>query len=521
MMKRIKYILTAVLLGAVVSSCDDYLDVKPVGKMIPTEVSQYEGLLNSDNSIDYFMMDNNGGCFYAMLGDNLTLSYNHAHYQFIPSHPNLDILSAYVFYDRLLQPNVTPFFWQFGIYRAVAYFNNVIDGITEIGATDEYSLGVMAQARAGRAWVYLYGALTYGPMYDPSGPNDTPCIPLRTSGDPTVPNGPLATTQQLFDQVKADLDFACTYAPGHSANASRATRSAAYALRAEYYMYMRDWDNMLSDAQEAWRLALAAKGSVDNLIYNLNDFYYEQVSEIVPEPGVDPRVYMELRGPDMAFEMVENRENLLYRPASYSDSPSRFYPSDDWQAIFDKQTDKRWDLFALANKGFSKQVGDVLHDDGIQITYYRSGLMSTCSSITHPLLLLEKAEAEARTGHLGDALISLNTLRRYRYSGTDTDLTGGASLTQDQLLNEILTERRREQNLVSFQRVIDLKRYAYDTGKPWSKQRIVHKIGDREYSAPITSPVFNTLNIDNSTLIYNPQWGISPSYEPYEPYSLL
>lgn len=520
-MKKFKYILPALVLGTATVSCDDYLDVKPVGKMIPTEVSQFEGLLNSDNSIEYFMMDNNSGCCYAMLGDNLTMSYNHAHYQYIPSHPNLDILAAYVFYDRVLQPNTTPFFWTYGIYRAVSYFNNVIDGINDLGATDEYAMGVVAQAKAGRAWIYLYGALTYGPMYNPAGPNNTPCIPLRTSGDPTVPNGPLATTQQLFDQVKADLDFACAYAPEYSANAARATRSAAYALRAQYYMYLRDWDNMLADTQEAWRLALSSKGSVDNLIYNFNDFYYEQVSSIDPTPGVDPRVYMELRGPDMNFEMVDNRENLLYREASYSGSPSRFYPSDDWKAIFDQSTDKRWDLFALADEGFSKQVGDVLYDDGIQVTYYRSELMSTCSSITHPLLLLEKAEAEARTNHLGDALISLNTLRKYRYSGSDTDLPGGASLNQDQLLNEILTERRREQNLVSFQRVIDLKRYAYDTGKPWCKQVIVHKIGDKEYSAPITSPVFNSLNIDNSTLIYNPEWGIAPSYEAYEPYNLL
>ena len=102
-------------------------------------------------------------------------------------------------------------------------------------------MGVVAQAKAGRAWVYLYGALTYGPIYDLAGPNDTPCIPLRTSGDPTVENGPLATTQQLFDQVKTDLDFACAYAPEYSANASRATRAAAYALRAEYHMYTRNW----------------------------------------------------------------------------------------------------------------------------------------------------------------------------------------------------------------------------------------------------------------------------------------
>ena len=108
-MKSTKYLLPLVLLGATVASCDDYLDVKPVGKMIPTEVSQFENLLNNTNTLDYFMMDNNRNCCYAMLGDNLCLSYNHAHYQYTPSHPNLEMLAAYVYYDKLVQPTTTPF----------------------------------------------------------------------------------------------------------------------------------------------------------------------------------------------------------------------------------------------------------------------------------------------------------------------------------------------------------------------------------------------------------------------------
>ena len=519
-MKTIKHIILLLFI-ALATSCDDYLDVKPVGKMIPTEVSQFENLLNNDKTIEYFMVDNNNGCCYALLGDNLCLSYNHAHYQYIPSHPNLEILSAYVFYDKLVQPNVTPFFWTWGIYGAVAYFNNVIDGIHDLGADDKYSKGVIAQAMAGRAWIYMNAALTYGPMYDPDGANDTPCIPLRTSGDPTVSNGPLATTAQLFGQVKSDLDYACENAPDFTPNASRANKTAAYALRAEYHMYMRNWNDMLSDISEAWRLALAAKGSVDNLIYDFNDFYYEQVSEIDPAPGVDPRVYMEFRGPDFNFDMVENRENLLYRPSAYGGSPMRFYPSDDWKSIFDKSTDKRWDLFALADEGFKKKVGDVTYDDGIQISYYRRENMSTTIGLTYPIILLEKAEAEARTGNTTDALISLNTLRKYRYSGSDTDLPGGSSLSQDQLLNEILTERRREQHIASFQRTVDLKRYAFDSGKPWSKQTIVHRIGDKEYSAPISSPVFNHINIDNAVLKYNPQWGRALDNGTYAPYDKL
>ena len=49
----------------------------------------------------------------------------------------------------------------------------------------------------------------------------------------------------------------------------------------------------------------------------------------------------------------------------------------------------------------------------------------------------------------------------------------------------------------------------------------MHKIGDKEYRAPVNSAVFNSINIDNAILRYNPQWGIAPSSEPYQPYNLL
>lgn len=85
----------------------------------------------------------------------------------------------------------------------------------------------------------------------------------------------------------------------------------------------------------------------------------------------------------------------------------------------------------------------------------------------------------------------------------------GAALSQDQLLNEILTERRREQPIASFQRTLDLKRYAQDAGKPWNKDIIEHKIDEKIYSKSINDAYYQSLPIDNVILQYNPQWGIA------------
>ncbi|MBQ8502608.1 MAG: RagB/SusD family nutrient uptake outer membrane protein [Bacteroides sp.] len=519
-MKKYTYLFIAVLLG-LFTSCDDFLDVKPVGKMIPTEISQFENLLNNTTTVDcYFMMDNNSGCSYAMLGDNLKMSENQLKYQYTSTFPNQDILAAAIFYSPMLDPTSTPMSWTY-TFRAAAYFNNVIDGVSGIDAESEYAKGVIAQAKAGRAWIFMNMALCYGPMYDPNGANDTPVIPYRISGDPTSPNGPRNTTAEIFAQLKEDLDYACEYCPLTSSNPSRANRACAYALRAEYHMYMRNWTEMKSDAQEAWRLALANRGSVDKLIYDYSDFYYEALTEINPPEGCSPEYYMTLRGPDTDFEQTTHREILLYREPPYGPSTTKHYPSEDWKANFDAEHDLRWKKFVYKVEGYSTTVAGVYYNDGVQVHDFRSDVTTTTQAITYPLLLLMKAEAEARTNSLGDALNSLNTLRKYRYDfdGESTDLKNGSSLTADQLLTEILNERRREQPIVSFQRTVDLKRYAFDSGKPWSKATITHEVGGNTYSKAITDAYFQSLPIDNAILKYNPQWGLDINTTVYEPYN--
>lgn len=520
-MNIIKYILPVTAL-LTITSCSDYLDVAPVGKMIPTEVSQYENLLNNSYTVMDFMIDGPSRfSAYSMLGDNTRLSENHVKYQYTTSGSNLSLLAAYIFNDPIWEPTNQNYAWTSGLWLPMGYFNNVIEGVAKIDPDSDYSKGVIAQGRAGRAWLYLNAAMAYGPIYDPSQANDTKILPIRTSGEPTVANGPLRSTVDILSLVKEDLDYACANTPVNVINPSRANRTAAYALRAEYHMFMRDWENMLADTRKAWSLALEEKGSVDALIYNLGDFEYRKTSTTRPAAGVDERYYMKLYGPDDDFTRTRNRENLLYRKPPIGAKYQQFYPSEDWMNIFDKETDLRWLQFAMMSPGYSKKVGSETHADGVQISYFRESNMSMTQGISYPILLLEKAEAEARTGNLTDALNSLNTLRRYRYKSTDTNLAGGESMNQVQLLNEILNERRREQPLVSFQRVLDIKRYSIDNGMPWCKETIEHKAGDKVYSTSVTGKMFRSLPIDNGVIEFNPEWGLQPNLEPWEPYDKI
>jgi hypothetical protein len=516
-MKLRNIIATFFTITLLLSSCEDFLDVQPVGKLIPTKVTEVENLLNNTNTIDFQFLDNNRGCFYAYLGDNLSISETQVLYTYVSTHPNIDRYAAYTFYQPYTNPNTTHYFWNWGIYRSVGLFNNTIGAIAGLSASErdsEYAKGVVAQAKAARAWIYLAGGLVYGPAYNPDGNNDVKVIPYRVDESPLAPNPDLSTTAEIFELVLQDLTDALD-APDNVGNPTRANKSAVYALHAQYYMFKRDWPNMLSFADRAWQVAIATKGSVDNFIYDFNDFEYNQTTATYPE-GTDPEVSWTIRhkGGDVVFAQSSGRENLLYR---ISPAGSGIYPSDEYINLFDKDNDLRYKLFMLKVLGTSAVVGGVTYDDGIKQRYYRGSKLLFNEGLTYPVLLLMRAEAYARTGDLPKALADLNTLRHYRYDNSNpTDLPNGASLNADQLLNEILNERRRELPIESFQRTLDLKRYVYDAGKPWSKTSITHYIGSQAYTAPIDNAHY-TLPIDNAIINFNPQWGLTPNLTPYLP----
>lgn len=511
-------LLYPIITFALLASCNNFLDVKPVGKLIPTQVEEFEYILNNGNTINwYFKDDYNGGCKLSLLGDNLSFSDNIANYHYNHTRSNIDCYAAYIYKLPYNNPRLPDNFWHTGTYMGAGLLNNVIEGVESVRTPESDALAnlVVSQAKAARAWGYLVMGLIYGPIYDPNGANDTKTIPYRTSGSPIEPNPPLATTAELFSYVKKDLEDALQFAPKTVANPSRANLSATQALMAYYYMFTREFGKMYEYANLAWESSLAWKGSADNLIYDYNEFYYEPVPGANPSPGTDIEVSLSMKGPDDLIQTTQHRENLFYRMSAYT---TQSYPSEDFLALFDKQKDVRYKLWALKDLGYATTVGDVKHDDGIRIKYMKSNKITTNQGITNPELLLMRAEAAVRTNNLPGALADLNTLRRYRYVDTDgtTDLPGGASLNADQLLEEILKERRRELPIESFQRFLDLKRYTLDVGKPWCQTTITHTIGSQTYTGTINSEHF-ILPIANDIIELNPEWGLQKNEAPYSP----
>jgi hypothetical protein len=335
-------------------------------------------------------------------------------------------------------------------------------------------------------------------------------MPFRTTSSPTTPNPQLSDTEELFAKIWEDLEAALADIPTIVGSPIWANKSALHAIRAQYFMYKRDWPNMLKEANDSW---VAAGGDASKLIYDFNDFRYRVVGT-PPVDGTDHAVSLSIEyapngvvNTSEPFSEARGRENLFWRRAA---SSSGIYPSDSYKALFDKDNDLRYKLFMLKGNGATFAGG---FNDGIQEMWYRANKLTRSHGITYPEVLLMRAEANARTNKLTEALTDLNLLRRYRYvraSGdpiTVTDLPGGSGLNQDQLLNEILKERRREMPYNSFHRTVDIKRYFHDTGKPWSQTSLTHTIGPKTFTVTLNKHSF-TLPLTNEILKYNPHWGI-------------
>ncbi|MDR6565048.1 RagB/SusD family nutrient uptake outer membrane protein [Chitinophaga ginsengisegetis] len=504
-MKQRILILVIIMAGSI-SSCTKFLDVKPKGKLIPSEVADFDHLLDNSNIAQWVFIDNNTGCNLGYLTDNLSLSDGIGNINYkANNHPNIDRYWAYVFRQPYKNPSTSDYFWDWGTYRSMAYFNNVIDGVRAIPnlstENQQYAKTVVAQALVNRAWSYFITTLVYGPVYKPGSPNDTKTIPYVTSADMGAPLPDLSTQEQAFAQVQNDVLTALPDMPEVTNWPSRPNKTAAHALLAYYHLFTQKYDSVVYYANLAW--TAASKGGTDKLIYDYNSFSWTDPTNLINST---------IKGPDNFLSAANSRENLLYRNLDAgAGRSSSSYPSDEVIALYDQANDLRFKYFFLTAPGYKTTYNNVVYDDGNRIQYYRGSKTNMTAGFSYPELLLMRAEGYARTNQLAAAIDDLNTLRRYRYkTGTPTLPVG----SKDEVIQQVLDERRRELPLGSFKRFLDLKRLCLETGKPWCKPKIQHKIGTETHEGTVDSKDF-ILTISNVILKFNPQWNIPLDGRPF------
>lgn len=457
-MNKKLYKLILCLCLTLMASCDEYLNIKPKGVIIPEKCEDYEKLLN------YAQLMKASESYPNFMTDDIFMPYDDGKtggYQTL----TLPKQRLYTFDSEVFGDGEKDGLWEFSYNRIYTYNVIIQEVMNSTQATEEHKKQVRAEALMGRAFEYLTLVNAYGKHYDPATASTDPGVPLMLDEDINKTNLQRASVQAVYDQIKADLDEAAPNLPEKPVlNAYRASKPVGYGMLARMYLYMGDYKKALENA----KISLEHNSTL---------------MDLAPYSVIDPTQWI---GRIDVPDAEENPENIFIRLAPYTyGMSSSVYGSEDLLKLFDKENDKRFLLY------FTRNLGSVNYDYDLWAPFiYANMAMAT------PEIYLIAAECEARIGNKDNAMKYINELRDHRIL-KNVDQTAADN---KEALRLVLEERRRELTFVGCTRLIDLKRL---NREPEFAKTIVHEVNGVEYKLEPNSPKY-ILPIPPTVLRFNP-----------------
>lgn len=370
------------------TGCDSFLDIKPVGKVIPTTVPEFRSLITEayltvpdDRGLASFRSD-------EILLD-ATLSAN-----------DLDsYLDIWRWRDDAADENTATFSWR-QFYHVLFIANYVIESenLMTGGSTADIRQ-MVGEAYMLRAYMHLLLVNLHAPAYTACDPATTKAVPLKLDSDV---EGILKrnTVAEVYSWIVKDLDSAESYLNVDSWQPGlnyRFTTLSVDALRSRVMLYMGLW----KEAREASDRVLAVRNTLAEL------------------PAVLPSEY-------------NSCENILALEQIMTAQYARSFKVDrDFYRLYSSSD--------LRRRAYFSQV------TSSNIRLVKGGSNTYCCSFRVGEMLLNAAEAAWHQDDFDDAADYLLTLQRKRYNdGGAAKEAAVAAMTHDQLLDEILTERARE-----------------------------------------------------------------------------
>jgi len=396
LMKKFKYIVIQLLLCCLAfSGCEKYLDVEPKGKQLLKTTSDFDLWLNSNVLVSETTGDN----LMNYMTDNIDM-------QNVNTPPTTLAELVYTWAPQFTTDVSTMTYLWGEHYRRISLFNTVLLGIDAAGGgTASQKSSLKAEALLGRAHSYFYLVNEYAKPYNAATAATDLAVPYITSDDVSQKTPARSTTAEMYKHIIDDINGAIPSLPEDNSNARfRGSKAAAYSVLARVYLYRREY----SEAQRYAELALANTKAV--MIDLTNSASFPTTTNVVSHPDVIyGRSSLALALPISAelksmFASNDARRTVLYYNwASNVRGATLFYAAVVTQA------------FQLTNSGTTVQE---MH--------------------------LIAAEGAARSNNLTIALAHLNEVRRNRYTGTPVASRDFNSTIQNEVLDEVLAERRRE-----------------------------------------------------------------------------
>lgn len=402
-MRRYQIILYS-LLAITLSGCNNYLDITPKGKVIPTSVQDFYDLMRDNNK---FVPSTING---LLMTDEIKIYDDEVSRIFFKPER---MVNAYLWRDYLYDdPAENDEDWN-RYYAQIYVCNSVLDKIDDAPGDDEAKRrAAKGEALVHRAYAYLMLVNLYAKHYHPATAATDLGVPLHVRADINAQLG-RASVQDVYRVIEDDLLLAVSLLPTESSTNYYPVQAAAMGLLAKAYLYQGNWEK----AEDFADKALLQYSTLLN--YNDFDFY----------PGM-PQWLGLLNYPMRSFQ---NPEIILQKEYINNSFIIAVYMTDEHRALYD-EGDRRLYFTDVADSPFGPNMhgGSLLAKDN----FHREGVCT-------PELYLIRAEARARQGQADLAIADLNTLREKRFD-TGKWIAYDDGVNADEALRLVLKERRVE-----------------------------------------------------------------------------
>lgn len=439
-MQLFKYI-HVILIIAVFTSCDDYLEVTPKGEIIPETLEDYELMLNSN------AMTNLSDPFYEYFSDDIYMEIG----------------------SDEISPEANAYFWRIDLdensddnstiwlstYQSQYYANTIINNVMESTAGSESDKrGVLAEAMTIRAMNYLNLLTVFSNAYSPEVNPEDLGVPIVTSINVTESIPPRATLNACFSLIIEDLKQAIEWLPESQRNRWRVTKYTAAAVLARTYLYIQDYQNAYTYA------SMALQSHQENKLLDYNTLEEFPILE-------------------------QNSEKLWIDKTSIGADGDGKYYSAELLALFDSD-DLRLSTFTQ------------LDDDG---NTYRT-INKDNAGIGYAEMYLIQAEYLARQGDIETAMDLVNQIRANRFpEGSES---AALEATTNKMALQVVLEERRRELCFSGIRWQDMKRLDHEGRMPVVNRRAENNLESSVIGSLEPSSVNYTFEIPLKVRLINP-----------------
>ena len=389
-MKRILTIGALSLSLLATSACNNYLDIQPVGKVIPQTADDFRALLTTA-----YINFSAHKSYLALRTDELLLDENSEDVPYLRD--------IYLWNDANPDANTTPMPWV-QVYKTIFYANSVIADAESKAGKNETVNQIRGEAHLMRAYCHFELLNMYAKPYNKATAATDKGVPISTSID-IEQKYVSAPIEKVYNQIFADVAAAkkllnkATFDAGY--NYRFTTRSLA-AFEARIYLYRGEWDKALTAAEACLQL--------NSALEDLNDAASKSPSHYQSKESI---------------QAMENTMNSIVTRTSFV-SPHLI-------GIYSAGNDLRLAKY-FANNGNGTYSSAKGNGPEFKVTFRNAELY------------LIKAEAAARTSKdavAKEALLALEVKRLTpAYFTTQKQLIDG--LSGENLVKEVLKERERE-----------------------------------------------------------------------------